>query len=334
MPTLSLPIPAGFSLARVTASYGYFLLAPNFWDPQACTLSRPVRRANGEPIDVVISETAGTADSADRRLKITLEATVRGAERRHLLDQVSRMLRLKEDDRPWLETLTRVDPALAKVGIGRMFRSPTLFEDLIKTVTSCNVNWPNTRTMNRQLCLGFGGGAFPTPKQLALTSEDQLKEVARVGYRAGRIRELSRRVAEGELDLDALDDADRPTEELFEAFRALPGIGPYAAGNLCQLVGRYDRLAIDTEARRHFCRRFEQDRPASNDARGNRLLDQAIRDHYARADPFAFKLYWAEFWADEERRRGPACTWSRAETGASRMIVGPRAAASPSSGDL
>ena len=313
MPTLTLTAPTNFDLPRVVASYGYFLLAPNFWDPAAGTLSRPLRLPDGEPVDVVVSQ----AKSADRRLKVALEATVRGSARAFVLGQVSRMLRLEEDERPWRRTLKRVDPSLAKVAVGRMFRSPTLFEDLVKTVTSCNVNWPNTRTMNRQLCLRFGGGAFPTPAQLAAASEAEIKEHARVGYRAGRIRELARRVADGELDLDALDDPTRPTEELFDAFAALPGIGPYAAGNLCHLVGRYDRLAIDTETRRHFCLRQDADRPASTDAAGNRRLDERIAAHYAAADPFAFKYFWAELWADYEKRNGPAWSWDRATTGAS-----------------
>ncbi|BAM04552.1 DNA-3-methyladenine glycosylase family protein [Phycisphaera mikurensis] len=313
MPTLTLPTPPRFDLARTVCSYGYFLLAPNFWDPAAATLSRPLRLPDGSPVDVVISQ----ATSADRRLKVALEATVRGSARALVLGQVARMLRLDEDDRPWRRTIRRVDPALARVAIGRMFRSPTLFEDLVKTVTSCNVNWPNTRAMNRRLCLGFGGGAFPTPAQLAAASEAQLRAHARVGYRAGRIRELARRVADGELDLDALDDPRRPTDELFASFAALPGIGPYAAGNLCHLVGRYDRLAIDTETRRHFCLRQGVDRPAPTDAAANRTLDRRIAEHYAAADPFAFKYFWAELWADYQRRNGPAHAWDRATTGAS-----------------
>ena len=313
MPTLTLRVPKGFDLPRTVCSYGYFLLAPNFWDPRERTLSRPLHLHDGSPVNAVIRQKG----SADRGLRIDLDATVRGAERSFVLGQVRRMLRLDEDVRPWQRTLKKVDPKLAKVAVGRMFRSPTLFEDLVKTVTSCNVNWPNTRTMNRQLCLNFGGGAFPLPEQLAAASEADLKELGRVGYRAGRIRELSRRVVDGELDLDALDDPTRPTEELFDAFKALPGLGPYAAGNLCHLVGRYDRLAIDTETRRHFCLHHGADRPASTDAAGNRALDERITAHYAAADPFAFKHFWAEMWADFEVRFGPAWSWDRATTGAS-----------------
>ena len=313
MPTLSLPTPGGFDLPRTACSYGYFLLAPNFWDPRERTLARPLRLRDGSPVNAVIRQ----ARSASGGLRVELDAPARGAERTFVLGQVRRMLRLDEDAGPWRRALRRVDPQLAEVAADRMFRSPTLFEDLIKTVTSCNVNWPNTRTMNRQLCLSFGGGAFPLPGQLAAAGEADIKELGRVGYRAGRIRELSRRVAGGELDLDALDDPTRPTQELYEAFRALPGLGPYAAGNLCHLVGRYDRLAIDTETRRHFCLHHRAQRPASTDAAGNRALDARIAAHYAAAGPFAFKHFWSEMWADFEVRFGPAWSWDRATTGAS-----------------
>ena len=77
-------------------------------------------------------------------------------------------------------------------------RSPTFFEDVIKTVTSCNVTWPSTVVMNIRLCEVVGrGGAFPTPRRLARTRPATLRARCRVGYRDQRIIELSRMFASG-----------------------------------------------------------------------------------------------------------------------------------------
>jgi len=60
--------------------------------------------------------------------------------------------------------------------------------------------------------------------------------------------ELARAVDTGEMDLEALRRTELPTTELRRRLLAIKGIGGYAAGNLLNLLGRYDYLPVDSWA--------------------------------------------------------------------------------------
>lgn len=225
-----------------------------------------------------------------------------------LVERLSRMLRLDEtpDD---LARFHAVDPRWAPSGRGRLLRSPTLFEDVVKTVTSCNVAWPSTIKMNAKLCDLVGGG-FPSARALARKRPQTLRARCGVGYRDARLVELAKLFARGEVDVDRLEDPATPDDDVFEMLVALPGVGPYAAGNIMQLLGRYSRLAIDTETERHA-------REHLGFCETGTAMTKRIEKHYGRFGDQKFRSYWFELWAAYEKRRGPAWTWAPKETGPS-----------------
>ena len=108
-----------------------------------------------------------------------------------------RILGLDQDLQGWFDT----HPKAAERGFGRTYRSPTLFEDMVKTITNCNVRFKNTIRMNELLCEHFGRGgiAFPSPRQLCRVTEKEMKGLAKVGYRANRIILLAKQFASGEV---------------------------------------------------------------------------------------------------------------------------------------
>lgn len=59
-------------------------------------------------------------------------------------------------------------------------------------------------------------------------------------------------VIKGEIDLDKLDDASMPEEELYALLLSLPGVGPFTAANMMQLLGHYRRIPCDSETVRHL----------------------------------------------------------------------------------
>jgi 3-methyladenine DNA glycosylase/8-oxoguanine DNA glycosylase len=202
-----------------------------------------------------------------------------------------------------------------------LFRSPTLFEDVIKTVTSCNVQWPGTITMNQRLCEVVGakvrlGGvtahAFPSAKQLAKVSAGTLRGRCRVGYRDKRIVELARlfstHVKRGGIDQAMLQDPATPDDVLFRTLVDLPGIGPYAAANIMQLLGRYGRLPLDTESVRHG-------RTMLGLRGSSAQVMKKVHAHFAPMGDQAFRSYWFEMWTFYESKHGPAWTWERSTTG-------------------
>ena len=54
------------------------------------------------------------------------------------------------------------------------------------------------------------------------------------------------------MDLSCLEDPSVNDEDLLKKLISLPGIGPFSAANMLQLLGRYQRIACDSETVRHF----------------------------------------------------------------------------------
>lgn len=292
--TLTLPTPPRFHFAQTVCSYGYFMLAPNHWNPDEQALYRLERTSDHRLAQLRIRMTRRDRLTINANLKLTRDEA-------HAIKQgVARMLRLNEQLPGW----SKAHPKAHREGFGRIFRSPTFFEDAVKTITGCNTAWSNTTTMNRLLCAHFGQGAFPTPHQLADVDPADLKAKTKVGYRADRITRLARQITDGSLDPGWFDAPDRTEQQLYDALIQLHGFGDYAASNMLQALGHYDRLPIDSETVRHFREHHDMAMPTSAGAQRD-----LVADHYARYAPYRFLAYWWELWRSAEANAGPATAW-------------------------
>lgn len=184
---------------------------------------------------------------------------------REIMRQVRHVLRLDEDLSGFYARARR-DPALvwACAGAGRMIRSQTVFEEVVKTVCTTNCAWSATERMVGALvehlgkrapgapAVGSAGRAFPTAAAMADADESFYRDVARAGYRGAYLRSLAASVASGDLDLQQLE-RDSPEglsdDEVEERLLALPGVGPYAAAHVMMMLGRYSRLILDSWTR-------------------------------------------------------------------------------------
>ncbi len=171
---------------------------------------------------------------------------------------VTWMLGLDQDLSPFY-AIARDEPKLANAAAdakGRILRSATLFEDVIKTILTTNTTWSSTKRMVANVVTLFGEAlpadptrrAFPTPVQLAAADEETLRNAAKLGYRAPYVLALTQDIAAGALELETLKAAELPTPELRKRLLALKGVGPYAAANLLMLLGHYDAIPIDSWA--------------------------------------------------------------------------------------
>ncbi len=262
---LTLPAKPPFDFQAVVHSHGWAQLAPNVWDADTATLWRPDRLATGRVVALTFSATPGglSVDVAGRLTK---------RESAEIADRARYMFNLDADYSAFY-ALARTEPRLAQVEAraqGRLLRSTTFWEDVVRTLLTTNIQWSGTRRLTAALVRRFGAPlssdklegaarprprAFPTPEALAHTRETTLRGLG-LGYRAPYLLDLARRVASGRVDLAALQDPDRPTEALRRDLRALPGIGPYAANTLLNCLGRHEHIGVDTEAvaavSRHF----------------------------------------------------------------------------------
>ena len=224
---------------------------------------------------------------------------------------VRHILRL-DADLSGFYALACTDPRLAwcVTGAGRMARSATPFEDLIKTVCTTNCAWSGTVRMVTALVehlgesapdapeTGWRGRAFPTPEAMAVAPESFYREVARSGYRAPYLRALAAAAADGALDLDTLaatSPDDLSDDDLAKRFLALPGVGPYAAAHLMTLLGRSSRLILDSWTRPTYAARMGL-------PTGERIPDTEIIARFAPYGPFAGLAFWltvTEDWVGE-----------------------------------
>jgi len=267
-----------FNFFSVVNSHGWRQLAPFSYDENTHTLSYALQLSNGCVTELHLCDaTDGVTVETEKLEKV---------ERREIAEKVTWMFGL-DMDFSLFYAASRVEPKLArakKLAHGRVLRSPTVFEDVIKTILTTNTLWAATKNMTRKLVDELGSPlalpkqhrddpctarqgtcvsgvaprghaveaplkkAFPTAESIAASSPDLLKEKIRVGYRAPAIHQLAVRVASGKLDLEALKTIELPTLELRKELLTINGVGPYAAANLLMLLGRHDFIPIDSYA--------------------------------------------------------------------------------------
>ncbi len=314
--------PPDFDFRMAVCSHGFFVLAPNTWDPAKQSLRTVVTLDEDTAVPVVIRQTkAGSkADTPGGGLVVSCPAGLSPSQRMAVLRAVYRMLRLNENLSGFHELCraSETHRQAAEMRFGRLLRSASLFEDVVKVICTCNTSWAQTVTMVRHITDLWGVPAkgttdrgFPTPSRLADVSPAALKKKARVGYRAEFLHRLACDVVDGEVDLEAIESFDGSSDELYPMVRSIHGVGDYAAAHLCMLLGHYDRLAVDTELKRFLSERHPN----------RRFTPASLRAYYDRWEPYQFLAYWYELWSDYTHRHGQSHQWDPAQVG--RKITSP-----------
>ena len=305
--TLKIPLRGAggesVDLRRTIASHGVADLPPNRIDEEAWTLELTLPLDGKPPRTVRVSQ--------DRPGHAKLEVVGRKpakADLERLRARVAHVLRLDEDLTPFYEVAAKdPDLAWAAAGAGRMIRSPTVFEEVVKTICTTNCTWSATVRMVSALVEHLGepapgavdgpfGRAFPTPEAMASADVSFYKDVARAGYRGQYLQSLAGSVAAGELDLEALgraSEAELQDDEVAAQLLALPGVGPYATAHIMMLLGRYSRLILDSWTRPKYLR--------VSGAR--QAKDVTIERRFRRYGPYAglaFWLYLTRDWVEPE----------------------------------
>ncbi len=189
------------------------------------------------------------------------------------------------------------DLAWAALGAGRMIRSATVYEEIVKTICTTNCAWSATVRMVGALVEHLGrpaagapadgarGRAFPTPTAMADADEVFYREIVRAGYRGAYLRALARSVADGSVDVEALGRSssdDLSDEEVEARLLALPGVGPYAAAHVMMLIGRYSRLILDSWTRPTYAKLIGR----------KTVSDAAILRRFKRYGSYAGLAFW------------------------------------------
>lgn len=177
---------------------------------------------------------------------------------------------------------------LARQGWGRMLRSPTFWEDAIKTLCTTNASWGYTRKMCANLCAVLGRTTLsglktlPLPNDILTTGEQVLTRDVGMGYRSKSLIALAERAESGAVPW-LFDTACRPDAETAEQeIRSWHGFGRYAARHLLVLMGFHQYLPIDREVGNHLGIRKPGDRGSG--------LDSSHFDEWRKFRFTAYKL--------------------------------------------
>jgi len=295
--TFVLPAPPGFSLKACVLSHGWHECLPFFWS-EGGRCFETVERLGDRILRVSVMQEPGRTSA---RLRVGLHADVSacGAEK-ILSDRLGRSLGLQRDLTEFHE-LCRSHRALKpipQIGGGRLTRSPSMTENIIKMLCSTNVNWTQAvKMINRIAQLGphvphFRNlTAWPTPKEILRAGATYLDKVCRLGYRTESILKFCRDADSGRFDADGLDalagDPSVSSADLLALLLSIRGVGPATAHSLLGFLGRHDRLSIDSATLAHVARTHNQ---------GRKPTAKFVERVYAPYGKWKNLVYWCEHW--------------------------------------
>ncbi len=192
------------------------------------------------------------------------------------------------------EDLAAGDAALAraaKFAPGMRILNQEPWEALCSFIFSQNNNIPRIKGIVARFCAGFGERigdgvfAFPKAEKIACLREEELAEI-RCGFRAKYILSAARKVARGEVDLEALKTA--PLPEARERLMTIHGVGPKVADcTLLYGLHRLEAFPMDVWMKRAMRVLFPGREPESF-GRYAGIAQQYIF-HYSRSNPALFE---------------------------------------------
>jgi 3-methyladenine DNA glycosylase/8-oxoguanine DNA glycosylase len=288
--TITIKTSPDFNFHRTVLSHGWCELLPFELDRSDWVLTRVLDAGRAKPVTVTIT-------NSKRGLKISTSRPVNSALETKIVRDVRHMLRLDDDLRPFYLAMS-ADPDfmwITSQGAGRLLRSPTVYEDLVKMICTTNCSWALTEKMVTALVNELGRKAddgrksFPDAYAMAAGSVAFYRDKIRAGYRAPYLRELAQRVSSGALDVESWLTNNAPLAELLKEMKSVKGVGNYAAENLLKLIGRYDGLALDSWTRAQFARMRNSGRAAS---------DKKIGRFYSRFDSWRGLALWCDMTRD------------------------------------
>jgi len=289
---LELSVAKPYDFAQSVCDHGWVQLAPCYWDEERHSL-RHVQRLDTGKVALLHISAENTADVVTLRIEVEANTPLTTAEQDDMRQNVHWMLKLDEDFSAFYERIHQHPPLQERMssGRGRLLRSPTLFEDVVKTITTTNTTWRQTIGMVERIVNTLGEPypanpelrAFPTPQQVAAADDAVFTGVLKLGYRGPYVQQLAREIVAGERDLEALKHSDLPPKELRKELKQIKGVGDYAANTLLMILGRYGELAVDSEVRSLVSRLYFN---------GEAVTEAQIQDTYRHWDEWKYLVYW------------------------------------------
>src|SRR4026207_597297 len=165
---IRIPTPPTFNFKRTIISHGWYGLLPFQLNSEKWQLTRVIDVGPKPPVTITMNGTKG-------KVRINTSPPLNKGETAKVTRDARHILRLDEDMNPFY-LATGSDPEFAWIGVqgaGRMLRSPTVFEDLVKMLCTTNCSWALTEKMVTGLVQSLGRESddgrktFPTAEVMA-----------------------------------------------------------------------------------------------------------------------------------------------------------------------
>jgi N-glycosylase/DNA lyase len=293
---IRIPTPGNFNFKRTIISHGWYGLLPFGLNSEKWELTRVIDVGPKPPVTIVMS-------GRKNHVRVSTSRPVNKGETAKITRDARHILRL-DDDLQSFYLAMGAEPEFAWIGVqgaGRMLRSPTVFEDLVKMLCTTNCSWALTQKMVTGMVQNLGRESedgrrsFPTAEVMAEMPLKFFVDEVRAGYRAPYLKELAGRVASGELNPEEWLTSSVSTAELIKQIKGVKGAGDYAAENLLKLLGRYDGLALDSWTRAKFFQVRNNGRKAN---------DKKIARYYSRFNEWRGLALWCDMtrdWLEENQ---------------------------------
>jgi len=212
---------------------------------------------------------------------------------------VKRIFRLDEDFKEFYEIADQHSDykwIVAKCA-GRMLRSPSIWEDIIKMLCTTNCTWRLTQIMTENLFNILGNSkSFPSAPKIAETDEQFLRDKIKMGYRAPYLLQFSQDVVSGKLNIKEFESWEGDSISLYKDIRKIKGFGDYAVSSIMKLLGRYDFMGFDSWNRKQFYNKHKK---------GKACSDEQITKYYKKFGKWAGLFFWLDVTKDWYFRENP-----------------------------
>lgn len=224
---------------------------------------------------------------SDKNIRISTKNKIDEHIEKTIASKINKMFRLDENLTEFYDIAKNDKDFLwiPEKGAGRLLRCVSLWEDMVKMLCTTNCTWRLTQIMVENLVNILGSNAFPSPDQIAQTDENFLRERIKMGYRAPYLLEFARNVADGNINLEKIENWQGDSESLYKELRKIKGFGDYAVSSLMKLLGRYDYMGFDSWNRKQFSIIHKN---------GKKCSDEVIRKFYKKYGKWAGLFFWLD----------------------------------------
>ena len=254
-----LPARGRFDLRATVLSRSHDELAPFRWHDGARPLLERAEELPGGAVYHLAIRPVGDGVV----LRVTGEDASEIEALAPLAARVRRSLDLDLDLAPF-HRLCRGDPLLrpaVSLGMGRLLRGTSLFEDLVRSLASASATDASRlhttaaiAALGRRCPVRPELRAFPSPRTLARLDVRRLAGRTGLGRRAAWVSALARETDAARLDLGAIERL--PGKRLAARLARLPGMGRPTLAWLLLLLGQHDCPVLDRATLRFAARAF------------------------------------------------------------------------------